>query len=53
MMEEYFYYDLSQKSSRELSELYHEICSWEQSTDEVKDMKQDIKDILFRRGWID
>lgn len=52
-MQEYYYYDLSQKSSRELSELLHEMKNFGVLDDNQKDIKQDIKDILFRRGWIE
>ena len=52
-MQEYYYYDLSAKSSKELSELLHEINTWDSLDEHQKDLKQEIKDILYRRGWID
>ncbi len=52
-MQEYYYYDLSAKPSSELSQLLHEINTWKTLDENQKDLKQEIKDILYRRGWIE
>lgn len=44
-------HNLAVHTSRELEAMYMELASYKELCDDDKDLKQDIKDILYSRGW--
>lgn len=44
-------YNLAIHTSQELERMYMELASYKELCDDDKDLLQDIKDILYSRGW--
>ena len=44
-------HNLAVHTSQELEAMYMELVSYKELCDDDKDLKQDIKDILYSRGW--
>jgi hypothetical protein len=44
-------HNLATLSSQKLEEMYEELASYKELCDDDKDLRQDILDILYTRGW--